>query len=164
MRRDVSFGLHFLFSHRAGNNTARKKILGWTPRRNCQQLDRLRDRNANLAAWLYSSKPVLCMRIRDQHSGVAQEASRKSRSCRAPRYKVGCGWSSGEHGNSASYFLLVQPRVLCTQGQLGGCSTKAHSQLMKGLVCIATLLSFSFSWDILPLRKNAPRRILQLPS
>ena len=76
LRRDVSFGLSFLFPHRAGDNTARTKILGWTPRLNCQQLDRLRNWIANITAWLYSSQPVLCLRIRDQHSGVDQEANR----------------------------------------------------------------------------------------
>ena len=75
MRRDVSFGLSFLFPHRAGDNTARTKILGWTPRLNCQQLDRLRNWIANVTAWLYSSKPVLYLRIRDQHAVVAQEAN-----------------------------------------------------------------------------------------
>jgi hypothetical protein len=56
--RDVPFGLSLLFSHRPGDNTARTKILDWTPCRNSQQLDRLCNWIANVTAWLYSREPV----------------------------------------------------------------------------------------------------------
>jgi hypothetical protein len=52
-----------------------KIILDWTPHRNCQQLDRLCNCIANFTAWLYSSKPVLHLRIRVQHAVVAQETN-----------------------------------------------------------------------------------------
>ena len=69
---DVPFGLSFLFAHRPGDNPARAKILDRTPCRNCQQLDRLCNWIANVAARLYSSEPVLHLRIRVQHVAVAQ--------------------------------------------------------------------------------------------
>jgi hypothetical protein len=79
--RDVPFGLSLLFSHRPGDNTARTKILDWTPCRNSQQLDRLCNWIANVTAWLYSREPVLHRRIRVQHAIVAQGTNtRKSRS------------------------------------------------------------------------------------
>jgi hypothetical protein len=70
--RDVPFGLSFLFSHCASDNTARTKILDRTPYRNCEQLDRLCNWIANVTAWLYSSKPILHLRIRVQHAAMAQ--------------------------------------------------------------------------------------------
>jgi hypothetical protein len=79
--RDVSFGLSFLFPHHLGDNPARAKILDRTPCRNCQQLDRLCHRIANVTAWLYSREPVLHRRIRVQHAVVAQGTNtRRSRS------------------------------------------------------------------------------------
>ena len=69
---DVPFGLSFLFAHHPGDNSARAKILDRTPCRNCQQLDRLCNWIANVTAWLYSSEPVLHLRIRLQHAAVAQ--------------------------------------------------------------------------------------------
>jgi uncharacterized RmlC-like cupin family protein len=52
-----------------------------TPSRNFQQLDRLRNWIANVTAWLYSSEPVLHLRIRVQHAAVAQGTrTRRSRS------------------------------------------------------------------------------------
>ena len=48
------------------------KILDRTTCRNCQQLDRLCNWIANVTAWLYSSEPVLHLRIRVQHAIVAQ--------------------------------------------------------------------------------------------
>ena len=69
---DVPFGLSFLFAHHPSDNPARAKILDRTPCRNCQQLDRLCNWIANVTAWLYSSEPVLHLRIRVQHAAVAQ--------------------------------------------------------------------------------------------
>src|ERR1700722_2220939 len=69
---DVPFGLSFLFPHCPGDNTARPKILDRAPHRDCQQLDRLCNCIANVTAWLYSSKPVLHLHIRVQHTVVAQ--------------------------------------------------------------------------------------------
>jgi hypothetical protein len=69
---DVPFGLSFLFAHHPSDNPARAKILDRTPCRNCQQLDRLCNWIANVTAWLYSSEPVLHLRIRVQHVAVAQ--------------------------------------------------------------------------------------------
>jgi hypothetical protein len=75
------FGLSFFFHHRASDNTARAKILDRTPNRDCEQLDRLCNWIANLTAWLYSSKPILHLRIRVQHAAVAQGTeTHKSRS------------------------------------------------------------------------------------
>jgi hypothetical protein len=50
---------------------ARTKILDRTPYRNCEQLDRLCNWIANVTAWLYSSKPILHLRIRVQHAAMA---------------------------------------------------------------------------------------------
>ena len=61
-----------MFAHHPGDNPARAKILDRTPCRNCQQLDRLCNWIANVAARLYSSEPVLHLRIRVQHVAVAQ--------------------------------------------------------------------------------------------
>ena len=72
---DVPFGLSLVFAHRLGDNTARTKILDRTPYRNYQQLDRLCHWIANSTAWLYSSKPVLHLRIRVQHAVVGQETN-----------------------------------------------------------------------------------------
>jgi hypothetical protein len=72
---DVPFGLSFVFAHRPSDNTARTKILDRTPHRNYQQLDRLRHWIANGTAWLYSSKPVLHLRVRVEHAVVAQETN-----------------------------------------------------------------------------------------
>jgi hypothetical protein len=69
---NVPFGLSFLFPHHPSDNTARTKILDRTPCRNCQQLDRLCNWIADVTAWLYSSEPVLHLRIRVQHAAVAQ--------------------------------------------------------------------------------------------
>ena len=77
----VPFRLSFLFPHRPSDNAARAKILDRTACRNCQQLDRLCNWIANVTAWLYSSEPVLHLRIRVQHATVAQGTNtRKSRS------------------------------------------------------------------------------------
>jgi hypothetical protein len=69
---DVPFGLSFLFAHHTSDNSARAKILDRTSCRNYQQLDRLCNWVANVTAWLYSSEPVLHLRIRIQHAAVAQ--------------------------------------------------------------------------------------------
>src|ERR1700678_2336310 len=70
--RDVPFGLSFLFPHRPGDNTARTKMLDRTPSRNYQQRDCLCHWSAYVTVWLYSSKPVLHLRIRAQHAVVVQ--------------------------------------------------------------------------------------------
>ena len=121
--------------HRAGDNTARTKILDWAPYRNCEQLDRLRNWIANVTVWLYSSKPVLCLRIRDQPPVVAQKANaHKSGAYAAARYQFGRLWSPDDRRCAAPYLLLVWPRVLCTKSQDGWSSTQAPSQFMKGIL------------------------------
>jgi hypothetical protein len=91
--RDVPFGLSFVFAHRPGDDTARTKILDRTPYRNYQQLDRLCHWIANGTAWLYSSKPVLHLRIRVQHAVVGQETNtHKSTSGPTTEQRFGRGW------------------------------------------------------------------------
>src|ERR1700679_698923 len=70
--RDVPFGLSFLFPHRPGDDTARTKMLDRTRSRNHQQHDCLCHWMAYVTAWLYSSKPVLHLRIHTQHAVVVQ--------------------------------------------------------------------------------------------
>jgi hypothetical protein len=72
---DVPFGLSIVFPHRPGDNTTRTQILDRTPYRNAEQLDRLCNWIANITAWLYSSKPVLHLRVRVQHAVLAQETN-----------------------------------------------------------------------------------------
>ena len=62
--RDVPFGLSLLLFHCPGDDTARTKILDRTPYRNRQQLDRLCNWIPDVTAWLYSSKPILRLRLR----------------------------------------------------------------------------------------------------
>jgi hypothetical protein len=69
---DVPFGLSLLFPHRPSDGPARTKILGRTPSRHSQQLARLCNCIANVRTWLYSSKSVLHLHIRVQHTVVAQ--------------------------------------------------------------------------------------------
>jgi hypothetical protein len=93
---DGPFGLSFLFPHRASDNTARTKILDRTPCCNREQLDRLCNWIANVTAWLYSSKPILHLRLRVQHSAMAQGAdTHKSSSVAGTRWWFGRGRSSG---------------------------------------------------------------------
>ena len=102
---DVPFGLSFLFPHHPSDNPARAKILGRTSCRNCQQLDRLCNRIADVAAWLYSSEPVLHLRIRVQHATVAQGANtHKSRS----------GAATGIAGDAHSYFRASKSTAIVT--------------------------------------------------
>jgi hypothetical protein len=62
--------------HCLGDDTACTKILDWTPRRNFQQFDRVCNWFANVTTWLYSSEPVLHLRVRVQHATVAQRTNR----------------------------------------------------------------------------------------
>jgi hypothetical protein len=107
--RDVPFGLSFVFSHGGSDNTARTKVLGWTPHRNCQQRDCLCNCIANITAWLYSGKPVLHLRIRFQHAVVAQETT---------KYKSGSG----------APFHRSLPPVISFDAAAAGKSNRAHKE------------------------------------
>jgi hypothetical protein len=106
--RNDPFGLRFVSPHRPGNNSARPKILDRTACRNCQQLDRLHNRISNVTAWLYSSEPVLHLRIRAQHAALAQGTNtHKSRS----------GAATGIAGDAHSYFRASKSTAIVTHSR-----------------------------------------------
>ncbi len=122
------FHLTILFPHCAGDNTARTKILDWTPYRNRQQLDCLCNWIANAAAWPYSGKPVLHLRMR---SACGRGSRSKHERIEIIRRRRIVGRSRTLRCNYL-HRAAAQPRCFVLKANMGR-STRTGSQLTKGL-------------------------------